>query len=801
MNILGVWDGHDAGAALLVEGRLVAAANEERFTRRKLEYAFPVASIRACLSIAGIGPAEVEEVAGCTLEVSKALGRLMPTSRERFYLARRRQTQPSLWATLMHSAQFRAREWGPTWWSRLINQRGFERDLASVGLRKARIRLLDHHACHAAAAAYASPFASCVVVTIDGLGDGWSSTVYRLRDGRLTLVDRTPARHSAGVFFEHVTALLNMRPLEDEGKVMALADYAAPVPDEKNPLLSILTVEGLQFRTSTPGHALRRVLHRHHWSAPNEQFAYMAQRALERASVALVDHAVRATGESRVALAGGVVSNVKVNQAIRHLDAVDEMFVFPHMGDGGLACGAAIAAAVQAGQPPSISLDDLGFGPGYDDQVIQHALAESGLTFTQMADLPDAVSALLAEGRVVLWFEGRMEYGPRALGHRSILARPDRPDLRDRLNLILKRRVWYQPFCPSMLETEARMVLADYTGAPNRHMTMAYTVRPEWRSTLAGVLSVDGTCRPQIVPDEDPSPFGAVLRSLRAHLGCGVALNTSFNIHGTPLVCTPTQAIDVLKASGADWLAMGSFLVQGVEAARARATGMSRLPIAVPMDLMGRQAGDLAGTTAFASQYLEETAQLAALVDTKVIERTATTLAAVRARGGRLFFLGVGGGASHASHAVNDFRKLAGFEAYAPTDNVSELTARTNDEGWESVFATWLKGSRLHSRDAVFVFSVGGGSLERNISANLVSALKYAKQVGATVLGIVGKDGGFTAKVADACIVVPTINPSLLTAHTEAFQAVISHLLVFHPALQTTAAKWESTVDDERTRP
>ncbi|HEX6462813.1 MAG TPA: carbamoyltransferase C-terminal domain-containing protein, partial [Vicinamibacterales bacterium] len=514
-------------------------------------------------------------------EVSKAMGRLMPESREQFYLTRRRRARPGAWSTLLHGAQYRAREWGPTWWSRAINRRGFERDVGSSGLHRAHVRIFDHHACHAAAAAYASPFPSCVVVTIDGLGDGWSSTVSHFHDGRLTLVDRTPAPDSPGVFFEHVTTLLNMRPLEDEGKVMALADYAAPVSDEQNPLLEVLTVNGLRFTTSAASHTLRRVLRHHQWFASNEQFAYMAQRALEKACVTLVRHAIEATGESRVALAGGVASNVKVNRAVRQLECLDDMFVFPHMGDGGLACGAAIAASVEAGQHPTIPLEDLGLGPAFDEAAIQKALAESGLHFSRADALPEVVADLLADCRVVLWFEGRMEYGPRALGHRSILARPDRPELRDRLNLILKRRVWYQPFCPSMLDGVARLALADYKGAPNRHMTTAYGVRPEWRTALAGVLSVDATCRPQLVPDDDPSPYGALLRAVRVRLGHGVVLNTSFNIHGTPLVCTPTQAIDVLVQSGADWLAIGPFLVQGVRT-MARTPSKETRAIAMP---------------------------------------------------------------------------------------------------------------------------------------------------------------------------------------------------------------------------
>src|SRR5438132_3228894 len=168
-------------------------------------------------------------------------------------------------------------------------------------------------------------------------------------------------------------------------------------------------------------------------------------------------------------------------------------------------------------------------------------------------------------------------------------------------------------------------------------------------------------------------------------------------------------------------------------------------------------------------------------------------LVALRARHGRLFFLGVGGSAGNASHAVNDFRKIAGIEAYTPTDNVSELTARVNDDGWASVFARWLEVSRLGSRDMVFVLSVGGGDLERNVSPNLVRALEYAKKVGAKVCGIVGRTGGYTAQVADACVIVPTVNPQTVTPHAEAFQAVVWHLLVSHPALRTGAMKWEST--------
>jgi D-sedoheptulose 7-phosphate isomerase len=194
----------------------------------------------------------------------------------------------------------------------------------------------------------------------------------------------------------------------------------------------------------------------------------------------------------------------------------------------------------------------------------------------------------------------------------------------------------------------------------------------------------------------------------------------------------------------------------------------------------------------FSETYLDESSRIIRQLDAAALERMAHLIAEVRKQGGRLFFLGVGGGAGHASHAVNDFRKIAGIEAYTPTDNVSELTARINDEGWETVFANWLQVSRLRVNDLVFVFSVGGGDLERNVSPNLVRALEYARQVGAKICGVVGRDGGYTARVANACVVVPTVNRDAVTPHTESFQALVWHLLVSHPDVRSAPTKWES---------
>jgi D-sedoheptulose 7-phosphate isomerase len=196
----------------------------------------------------------------------------------------------------------------------------------------------------------------------------------------------------------------------------------------------------------------------------------------------------------------------------------------------------------------------------------------------------------------------------------------------------------------------------------------------------------------------------------------------------------------------------------------------------------------------YAQQHLNEAVEIIGKIDVGAIEKMADLLAEIKSDGGRIFFLGVGGSAANCSHAVNDFRKIVGIESYAPTDNVSELTARTNDEGWGTIFVEWLKISKLSARDVIFVFSVGGGNVEKNISPNLVTALQHAKTVGAKITGVVGRDGGYTAQTADVCVIVPTVNADTITPHSEAFQAVVWHLLVSHPKLKANQTKWESVV-------
>ena len=393
------------------------------------------------------------------------------------------------------------------------------------------------------------------------MGDGLSGSVSAFQGGEIVPLSRISSRDSLGIFFEHVTNLLNMRELEDEGKVMALANYACPVEDSNNPMMDFFTVRGLtvvaRHRTLKMYDELRKIL----WKYPFEQFAFMAQRTLEVKILELVRNALKETGMSKIAFSGGVASNVKVNMRIKDLPEIDECFVFPHMGDGGLALGAAFLVNRNLNGVHAIPLDDLFLGPAYTEQEVRETLESRRLPYRHSEHIETEVARLIAEGKIVLWFSGRMEVGPRALGGRSILARADSLEIKNRLNLVLKARAWFQPFCPTMLVEDAREFLVDLKGKPDRFMTMGYMVKENMREKIRGVINIDGSCRPQIVSEVEHPRFAALLKEVKRIIGCGVILNTSFNIHGDPVVCSPQDAVDTLIKTGCDALAIENFLV------------------------------------------------------------------------------------------------------------------------------------------------------------------------------------------------------------------------------------------------
>ena len=342
--VLGIWDGHDAGAALVKGEEVLFAVNEERLTRRKLEVGFPRLSIGACLAFAGLAPGDIETVAASTTDPAKTLTRLFPRLKEEYYLIRRRKMAPRRADPFKKAFKYRFTELPPNAISTALSSRWLKRRLAEMGFADFHLEIVDHHAAHASAAAACSGFPEALILTLDGVGDGLSGSLWRWEEGALKLLKALPARTSLGIFFEHVTNLMNMRELEDEGKVMALANFAYPIPDGENPLMEVIGTKGLDIVSPYSSTEMFRELKRVLWRYPSEQFAFMAQQVLEKSAVALAGEALGQTGYSRMAVAGGVFSNIKMNMQLLNLPGLERLFVFPHMGDGGLALGAALAA-------------------------------------------------------------------------------------------------------------------------------------------------------------------------------------------------------------------------------------------------------------------------------------------------------------------------------------------------------------------------------------------------------------------------------------------------------------------------
>ncbi|MBN1700024.1 MAG: hypothetical protein JW881_21115 [Spirochaetales bacterium] len=564
MYILGIWDGHDSGIALLENDTILFAINEERLSRRKLDIAFPEKSIEYALRYANIKKKDVGVIAASTTEFAKTLWRLFPFLKESYYLLRRRKKEYSALDAVKKQLKYKITELQFDPVSRWISTSLLKRKLKKMGFRNFRLSLFDHHFCHAASAAFSSGFDKGLVITIDGIGDTLSCTISSFVDGKLERIKAVSGRNSFGIFFEHVTNLLNMRELEDEGKVMALANYALVIEDDKNPLLDFFTVKGLEVRARYGSLKTYKKLKQILWKYPSEQFAYMAQRTLELKITELVRNAVKETGLKKLCLSGGTCSNIKVNMLLKNLPEVEDVYIFPHMGDGGLALGSAMAANYRLNGKSRYDVSKVYFGPEYSDDYIKTLLEKSDrnkIRYTLSTSIEKDVAAIIHEGNIVFWFQGRMEYGPRALGNRSILAPPHSQEIKNELNLVQKKRVWYQPFCPSMLYEDAKEILLDLKGTPNAFMTMGYMVKKDKLPLVQGVINIDGSCRPQIIRNENPR-YKRLLQEYKNLSGSGILLNTSFNIHGDPLVCSPEDALATFLNTKARYLVLGNYLVR-----------------------------------------------------------------------------------------------------------------------------------------------------------------------------------------------------------------------------------------------
>jgi carbamoyltransferase len=563
MLVLGIWDGHDSGAALLKDGNVLFSINEERLTKRKLEVTFPEKSVEYSLNYSGLKKEDIKVIAASTTEFAKTLWRTFPYLKENYYLIRRKKKDYSPLIYLKRLAKYKITELQLDPMSKNISKSIIKNKLTRMGFGDFKLLMYDHHLCHAASAAFASGFEKALVITIDGIGDTLSGTISRFENGKLERIKAISGRDSFGIFFEHVTNLLNMRELEDEGKVMALANYALKIEDGKNPLLDFFKIDGLNVKAKYGCLKTYKELKRTLWKYPSEQFAYMAQRTLEVKITELVRNAVREMGLRKICLSGGTCSNIKVNMLIKNLPEVDDVYVFPHMGDGGLAMGSAMLANYELNGICKYDFKDVYFGPQFSNDYIKAALEKStpaNASYTYIEDIEKEAARLLYEGNIVLWFQGRMEYGPRALGNRSILAPPHSEEIKNELNLIQKKRVWYQPFCPTMLLGDAKQLLEDLKGTPNEFMTMGYMVGKEKQKLVKGVINIDGSCRPQILTDSD-SRYARLLLEYKKLSGIGVLLNTSFNLHGEPLICSPEDALSTFSRTSARYLVLENYLM------------------------------------------------------------------------------------------------------------------------------------------------------------------------------------------------------------------------------------------------
>ncbi|MFZ5475533.1 MAG: carbamoyltransferase C-terminal domain-containing protein [Myxococcota bacterium] len=553
MVILGVADNHDAAAALVVDGRLVAAASQERFDRRKNSGRFPWDAIDACLARAGLAPAEVDRVAVGTGFTPPWLVRRFPGTRRDDVVGHGQMTWLLHAYVLYQVGLQRAGLAG-------IETRACQRVLAprlhARGFTRAGLAILDHHTCHAESAWRTQPRERCLVLTTDAMGDGLTATASVGGPEGLRRVASQSGLAAVNMFYSRVTEHLGFTPLRHEGKVTGLAAYAEPPEALLAHLRGKLRVEGGRFVRESYALPVDRAFYRglDRWS--REEVAAGAQRVLEEAVLAWVTHQVRQTGVSDVALAGGLYGNVKLNQRIAALPEVSSLWVFPNMGDGGLAAGAALLAA---GAPPA-RLDHVFLGPAYGEDALADALR--GLSATRPEDPVRAVADRLAAGKVAARFAGAMEYGPRALGNRSILARPDDPAINATLNTRL-RRSEFMPFAPVMRAEDAPALLVGHDKAPEaaRFMTVCFPATDRLRRLAPAAVHVDGTVRPQVIHERDSEMY-RLLGLLGERTGSPVLVNTSFNMHEEPIVNTPHDAVRAWSDGQLDVLWMGPFLLE-----------------------------------------------------------------------------------------------------------------------------------------------------------------------------------------------------------------------------------------------
>ncbi|HKT48634.1 MAG TPA: carbamoyltransferase [Candidatus Acidoferrales bacterium] len=545
---------HDSSACLVRDGELVFAVAEERISRIKHDAGFPHNAIRACLEFGRVAPGQVDEVcfgwqtAGPTYRHDLkcyATGQMPLT-----YLNGLNSTRHflSMWHQGGGAKRFE-REFGPT---------------------KARMRFVEHHLAHAISAYAYSGFDDAAVVVMDGRGAWEATSIWHGRNGRIEQVMTIPFPDSIGHFYSEFTEYLGFQRNSDEWKVMGLAPYGKPGVD----LSAFLDLQAEPYRVRTRelmsngvpfAEMTRRFGARREPESEIEErhkdLAYAVQEACEIAMMRVVQVAMKKTGSKNLCLAGGVALNSKANGKIAASGIVREFFVQPAASDDGVALGAALAPYLDAGGTlPNRAMRHAYLGPAFDDAAIETALRTYKIRYQRVNDPASAAAERLAEGKILGWFQGRMEFGPRALGSRSIVADPRDPEMNAKVNNAVKFREWWRPFAPSMKKEAAGDYIESATDSP--FMILTAQVRPEKRSVIPAVTHVDGSARPQTVEKEINPLYWRLIDEFGKRTGVPVIMNTSFNLRGEAIVHTPTDAIRTFYSSGMDALVIGSFLVE-----------------------------------------------------------------------------------------------------------------------------------------------------------------------------------------------------------------------------------------------
>ena len=565
MIVLGIHDGKDAGVALLNDGELLYAANEERFTRNKLHFGFPYLSLQNLLSHTGIDPRKIDRVCVGFQSMIETEDYPIYTDINDVTMIQRLFSGTSrLLGPVTASRPFvKASQHLLSFISK--NKQSLQKSVREFGI-EAEIEYVDHHRSHAASAYYTSGFNDALILTADGGGDGLAGSIYAGSNGKMEVVTEWPRVHSPGNFWFLITYICGFNPIKHGGKITGLAAYS-PCEETHRILSEFYGHDPERMCFLNKKHLL---FHRAHTELSKalegysiEQIAYGAQKVLEDSICGIIAAAVEKTGLQKVALSGGTFANVRLNQKILELEGVETIFVHPHMGDGGVAVGAALdVLARETGLEPT-EVSDVFCGNSASEQEILDTLYNAPVTFTKLDDPAEGIAECLVKKQVIGLFNGRMEYGPRALGHRTILAEPTDPTMMHWLNERLDRTE-FMPFAPIILEEDAPAYFENFEPGrlASRFMTVCFDVTDFGKKVAPGIVHKDGTARPQIVNEAENAYVYRALKRYKEKTGLSLGINTSFNKHEEPIVCRPRDAVQELLHGSVDVLFIEDYKVK-----------------------------------------------------------------------------------------------------------------------------------------------------------------------------------------------------------------------------------------------